>query len=103
VRNLKRFTVRGKTLSYDTGKEFPAYGLIDQRFNSTANFSRLFASKERGSNEKLNGLMSKHIAKKRAMSIVSDEEIRIIQNRLNNRPRKRLGFKKPAEVYRQFI
>jgi IS30 family transposase len=35
------------------------------------------------------------------MSTVSDEEIRMIQNRLNNRPRKRLGFKTPAEVFHQ--
>ena len=35
------------------------------------------------------------------MSTVSNKEIRMIQNRLNNRPRKRLGFKTPAEVFHQ--
>jgi IS30 family transposase len=34
---------------------------------------------------------------------LSDEEIRMIQNRLNNRPRKRLGFKTPAEVFHQSL
>jgi hypothetical protein len=37
------------------------------------------------------------------MSSVSDEEIRMIQNGLNNRPRKRLGLKTPAEVFHQSL
>jgi len=48
-------------------------------------------------------LLRQYIPKKRAMSTVSDEEIRMIQNRLNNRPRKRLGFKTPAEVFHQSL
>jgi IS30 family transposase len=93
VSNLKPLCERVKTLTFDNGKEFAAHGLIDQQLNSTAYFSRPFASWERGCNENLNGLLRQYIPKKRAMSTVSDEEIRMIQNRLNNRPRKRLGFK----------
>jgi len=48
-------------------------------------------------------LEMQYIPKKRAMSTISDEEIRMIQNRLNNRPRKRLGFKTPAEVFHQSL
>jgi IS30 family transposase len=103
VSNLKPFCVRVKTLTYDNGKEFAAHGLIDQELNSTAYFARPFASWERGSNENLNGLLRQYIPKKRAISTVSDEEIRMIQNRLNNRPRKRLGFKTPAEVFHQSL
>ena len=103
VSNLKPFAIRVKTLTYDNGKEFAAHGLIDQQLNSTAYFARPFASWERGSNENLNGLLRQYIPKKRAMSTVSDEEIRMIQNRLNNRPRKRLGFKTPAEVFHQSL
>jgi len=33
------------------------------------------------------------------MANITDEEIKMIENRLNNRPRKRLGFKTPAEVF----
>jgi len=77
--------------------------LIDQELNSTAYFAEPFASWERGSNESLNGLLRQYIPKKRAMSTVSDEEIRMIQNRLNNRPIKRLGFKTPAELFHQSL
>ena len=103
VSNLKPFAIRVKTLTYDNGKEFVGHSLIDQELNSTAYFARLFASWERGSNENLNGLLRQYIPKKRNMSTVSDEEIRMIQNRLNNRPRKRLGFKIPAEVLHQSL
>ena len=103
VSNLKHFSVRVKTLTYDNGKEFAGHSLIDQELNSTAYFARPFASWERGSNENLNGLLRQYSPKKRAMSTVNDEEIRMIQNRLNNRPRKRLGFKTPAEVFHQSL
>jgi IS30 family transposase len=37
------------------------------------------------------------------MNTVDEEEITMIQNRLNNRPRKRLGFKTPSEVFHQSL
>jgi IS30 family transposase len=85
------------------GKEFAGHAHIDQQLQSTAYFARPFASLERGSNEHLNDLLRQYVPKRRPMSTVSDEEIRVIQNRLNNRPRKRLGFKTPAEVFHQSL
>jgi IS30 family transposase len=101
VGKLQPLAARVKTLTFDNGKEFAGHAYIDEKLQSTAYFARPFASWERGSNENLNGLLRQYIPKKRSMSTVSDEEIRMIQNRLNNRPRKRLGFKTPAEVFHQ--
>lgn len=103
VDKLQPLAARVKTLTFDNGKEFAGHAHIDQQLQSTAYFARPFASWERGSNENLNGLLRQYVPKKRAMSTVSDEEIRMIQNRLNNRPRKRLGFKTPAEVFHQSL
>jgi IS30 family transposase len=103
VDKLKPMAVRVKTLTFDNGKEFAAHAHIDAQLQSTTYFARPFASWERGSNENFNGLLRQYIPKKRSMSTVSDEEIRMIQNRLNNRPRKRLGFKTPAEVFHQSL
>ena len=103
VDNLKPLILRVKTLTYDNGKEFARHVHVDQELQSTGYFARPFASWERGSNENLNGLLGQYIPKKRAMSTVTDEEIRMIQYRLNNRPRKRLGFKTPAEVFHQSL
>ena len=103
VDKLQPMAARVKTLTFDNGKEFAGHAHIDQQLQSKAYFARPFASWERGSNENLNGLLRQYVPKKRAMSTVSDEEIRMIQNRLNNRPRKRLGFKTPAEVFHQSL
>jgi IS30 family transposase len=103
VDKLQPLAARVKTLTFDNGKEFAGHAQIDQQLQSTAYFARPFASWERGSNENLNGLLRQYVPKKRAMSTVTDEEIRMIQNRLNNRPRKRLGFKTPAEVFHQSL
>jgi IS30 family transposase len=100
---LKPFAARVKTLTYDNGKEFCGHAKIDDALNSTGYFARPFASWERGSNENFNGLLRQYVPKKRLMETVTDEEIKMIENRLNNRPRKRLGFKTPAEVFHQSL
>ena len=103
VDKLQPLAVRVKTLTFDNGKEFAGHVYIDEQLKSTAYFARPFASWERGSNENLNGLLRQYVPKKRAMSTVTEEEIRMIQNRLNNRPRKRHGFQTPAEVFHQSL
>ena len=103
VEGLQPFADRVKTLTYDNGKEFAAHIQIDQALKSTGYFARPFASWERGSNENFNGLLRQYVPKKRSMNTVDEEEITMIQNRLNSRPRKRLGFKTPSEVFHQSL
>jgi IS30 family transposase len=81
------------------GKEFAEHARIDRALQSTTYFADPFASWQRGSNENFNGLLRQDIPKKRPLSNVSDAELRMIQDRLNNQPRKRLGFKTPNEVF----
>jgi IS30 family transposase len=94
---------RVKALTYDNGKEFSGQARIDEALGSTGYFARPFASWERGSNENFNGLLRLYVPKKRRMASITDEEIKMIENRLNNRPRKRLGFRTPAEVFHQSL
>ena len=92
-----------KTLTFDNGKEFAEHARIDAALNSITYFADPFASWQRGSNENFNGLLRQYIPKKRPLSTVTDKELRMIQDRLNNRPRKRLGFKTPNEVFMQSL
>jgi IS30 family transposase len=92
-----------KTITFDNGKEFAGHSTIDAALNSTTYFADPFASWQRGSNENFNGLLRQYIPKKRALSTVTDKELRMIQDQLNNRPRKRLGFKTPSEVFMQSL
>lgn len=90
-------------MTFDNGKEFAEHQRIDKELQSTTYFADPFASWQRGSNENFNGLLRQYIPKKRPLSTVTQEEIKMIQQQLNNRPRKRLGFKTPNEVFTQSL
>jgi IS30 family transposase len=100
---LKHFEVRVKTLSHNNGKEFRGQAQIAEALASTGYLALSFASLERGSNENFNGLLRQYLPKKRVMEGITDEEIKIVENRLSSRPRNRLGFITPAEVFHQSI
>ena len=92
-----------KTMTFDNGKAFAGHKTMDASLNSTTYFADPFARRQRGSNENFNSLLRQYIPKKRPLSTVSDAELRVIQDRLNSRPRKRLGFKTPNEVFMQSL
>ena len=103
VKLLEPFKAKVQTLTYDNGKEFAKHAWIDKKLSSTGYFARPYCSWQRGSNENFNGVLRQYVPKKRSLSTVTDEEITMIQNRLNHRPRKRLGFKTPYEVFHQSL
>jgi IS30 family transposase len=96
---LKPYTSVAKTLTLDNGKEFSHHQQIDQALGLQTYFADPYSSWQRGSNENFNGLLRQYVPKKRALSTVTQEELTMIENRLNHRPRKRLGFKTPYEVF----
>ena len=96
---LKPLCSRVKTLTVDNGKEFADHQAVDQALGIQTFFADPYCSWQRGSNENFNGLLRQYIPRKRRMETVSEEELTMIENRLNHRPRKRLGFKTPHEVF----
>ena len=87
-----------KTLTYDNGKEFALHQEIDKELQSNGYFAHPYHSWERGLNENTNGLIRQFFPKGKDLSEVTDEEIQRVMDRLNNRPRKCLGFKTPNQV-----
>lgn len=57
---------------------------------------------QRGSNENTNGLLRQFFPKGSSFADISDEELALIVDLINNRPRKRLGFRSPADVIKIF-
>jgi IS30 family transposase len=88
-----------KTLTVDNCKEFVDPQAIDQTLGIQTYFADPYCSWQRGSNENFNGLLRQYFPKKRRMETVTDEELTMIENRLNHRPRKRLGFMTLHEVF----
>jgi IS30 family transposase len=100
---LKPISSRVRTVTYDNGKEFADHAVIDKSLGSTAYFADPYSSWQRGSNENLNGLIRQYIPKSRPLATVSDAELETIEMLLNNRPRKRLGYRTPHEVFTNSI
>lgn len=103
IDRLKPYAVRVSTLTYDNGKEFADHARIDAELGSTGYFADPFASWQRGTNENTNGLVRQYIPKKRLLSTVTDEELKMIEDKLNFRPRKRLGFRTPYQVFHESL
>lgn len=88
-----------KTLTRDRGSENMGYEAIEAELGIRCFFAHPYHSWGRGSNENINGLIRRYFPKKTDFSTVSDEEIQRVEYLLNTRPRKRLGFKTPYEVF----
>jgi IS30 family transposase len=101
IRLLKPVKARVSTLTFDNGLEFAQHADIDQALGSTAYFADPYASWQRGTNENTNGLVRQYLPKSRTFDTVTQEEIAMIMHRLNHRPRKRLGWKTPHQVFMQ--
>ena len=90
------------TLTLDNGKEFAAHQAITQRTGLDVYFARPYHSWERGSNEHFNGLLRQYFPKGTDFTRISPREVRHVLNQLNDRPRKRLGYKTPREVLARY-
>ncbi len=88
-----------KTITFDNGTEFHGYKKLEEVYPVTCYFANPYHSWERGTNENTNGLIRQYIPKKSCMKSVSQADCDRIAYKLNTRPRKRLGFKTPYEVY----
>ena len=83
------------TITADNGKEFAYHKQIASALDTDVYFCDPYSSWQRGLNEHTNGLIRQYIPKKSEFDNISKAEIVTIQNKLNHRPRKSLGFKTP--------
>lgn len=87
-----------KTITFDNGTEFHSYKVIEDMFKVRCYFANPHAPWERGCNENFNGLLRQYFPKRTPLNYIGDTKIQFVSEQLNNRPRKRLGFKTPQEV-----
>jgi len=87
------------TITVDNGKEFCEHKAIAHALQTNIYFAHPYASWERGLNENTNGLIRQYVPKKFDFGKISHEEVQQVAARLNNRPRKTLGFRTPNEVF----
>lgn len=90
---------RRLTLTVDNGSENSCTEEIEKALNIDCFNAHPYASYERGTNENTNGLIRWYLPKGTDFANITDEEIGVIEFALNTRPRKRLGWKTPLQVW----
>lgn len=88
-----------KTLTYDRGSEMSMHKELARRLHIDIFFCDPYMPSQRGTNENTNGLIREYLPKGMDLSNLTDQQLRFIEDRLNNRPRKILRFKTPNEVF----
>ncbi|OGM97038.1 MAG: hypothetical protein A2817_03670 [Candidatus Yanofskybacteria bacterium RIFCSPHIGHO2_01_FULL_39_8b] len=101
ISRLKDFPC--KTLTTDNGKENFAYEKIQEELQISHYFAHPYHSWERGTNENINGLIRWYFPKGIDFATISNEAISHVEYILNTRPRKRLGWKTPLEVFNESV
>ena len=99
VELMKSLPVQIHTITADNGKEFADHERIAKKLNADVYFAHPYSSWERGTNENMNGLVRQYFPKKHSFATITETEIEFVMERLNNRPRKCLGFKSPNQVF----
>ena len=97
---LEPFRDQIHTITADNGKEFSFHEEIARKLNIFAYFAKPYHSWERGANENSNGLIRQYFPKGTDFRDITNEQVMRVQNILNSRPRKRLGYMTPKEKYK---
>jgi len=87
-----------KTLTYDNGTEMSYHKHFTKKTGMPVYFAHPYSSWERGTNENTNGLIRRFFPKGTDFNKVSEQELKKVQQKLNKRPRKVLGFRTPEEA-----
>lgn len=88
-----------KTITYDNGTQFSKHQHTEQKLNTQIYFANPYHSWERGTNENTNGLLRYYYPKKTSFKDITQKELDIVVKKINNRPRKRLNYLTPKEVF----
>lgn len=87
------------TVTLDNGKEFSLHKKLSGELKAKIFFAKPYHSWERGLNENTNGLVRQYFPKKISFDKISETLIQEVEDKLNNRPRKCLGYKTPLEIF----
>lgn len=96
---IEQSPIAFKSITFDNGTEFALHEKIAADAKVDVYFAFPYRSWERGLNENTNGLIRQYFPKNKNLKELTDEEVLAVQNILNNRPRKSLGFLTPLESF----
>jgi len=99
LRLLSPFKETTYTITSDNGLEFANHKAISNTLECEYYFCHPYSSWERGLNEYTNGLIRQYFRKGSSFENITSERIQEVEDKLNHRPRKTLGWRTPYEVF----
>jgi len=100
VQRFKKISKKKKlTITYDNGSTFSDHEMTEKKTGIEIYFAHPYHSWERGTNENCNGLLRQFFPKKSSFAMITQRQIDEACGLINNRPRKRLGYLTPNEVF----
>jgi IS30 family transposase len=98
TREVRSGRLKLKSLTLDNGTEFHGFKELEQTLGIQVYFAQPYHSWERGTNENTNGLIRQYLPKRTCFKDLTQRQCNFIEQELNNRPRKVLGFDTPNEA-----
>jgi IS30 family transposase len=92
-----------RTATFDNGKEFAEHGRLTKHFGLKVYFAQPYCSWQRGTNEHTNGLLRQFLPKGTDLRSVSWQELEHYTDLINDRPRKRLDYRTPTEIFEPLL
>lgn len=102
IRLLKPYKSSLLSITTDNGGEFAAHKLISRSLTAPVFFTDPYSSWQKGTVENTNKLIRQYIPKSMDIKHLSHNNLMVIQNTLNYRPRKVLFFRRPADLFYNF-
>ena len=91
-----------KTITVDNGSEFADFAQVE-KWGTKVFFTHPYSSWERPQNERHNGLFRAFVPKGVSIEDFTDEDILAAADELNGRPRRKLGYRTPEELFDSFL
>jgi transposase, IS30 family len=88
-----------KSITYDNGTENAWHYEINREYMISSYFCRAYASWQKGLVENINKLIRQYFPRYTNMEHINQDDVEVIQEKLNNRPRKKLGYLTPNQAY----
>lgn len=88
-----------KSFTVDNGMEFLLHKELMAKTNMVVFFCDPYSPWQRGTNENTNGLIRQFFPKRTSFENITDEKLAYVVDLINNRPRKRLGYRTPLEIF----
>lgn len=90
-----------KSITFDNGLEFAKHTILKRFMGMDTYFCDKHSPWQKGQVEQMNVMLHRYLPKNSTLKEVSLEQIKVIENKLNNRPRKCLGFQTPTEAFNE--